>query len=676
MKTKILGIFLFALLVLPVFSQKTPIDSIRIKLQSCISDTTRLFLLNDLSVKLLYADSLAAMAKTSETALKLSERLLTASRDKTFIKKIKWQKARACNIAGMYYQSIAALPTAINYFSRAKDLWQELNAKLLVAHMYGNIGVIYDKQGNYTKALESHLQNLHILENINDQANIQTALVNIGLVYEDLDLHTYAYNYQTRALKMARKNRDLETVRCALLNLGFIQFKTHNNSKAIEYFEKCLEICDSTNNLLDKATALNGLGNAYSELGNFSKSLVYYQNAYKIRKATGNTYGVAVSFSSIAGLYLLQKKYNQSLSFYLKSQRLSEEIGTVSLTKTNEENIYQIYELLGNTNKALEHYKKYTRLKDSLFNESKNQQFLQLHNNFEVERREQKINLLEKDRAIKEIELTKKMEEISSQKRQSYIVFFSGSLLFLFLISIVIVYRKKIATEKLLNLKNEEIHRQKITELLKEQSLKSAHELLRGQELERQRIAKDLHDGVGGALAGIKLKMLRLEETLDKKKELHGLIQNVENVYDEIRTISHNLTPPTLKQSVFTDAVKLLVEDLENSSHLKIKLDLISKEKINLLHENIQVEIYRILQELLKNVLLHAKASEVVVDVIKSENELTLLVEDNGKGYTFNSKSVGIGLQNIKSRVERLSGTLSVDSMIGRGTAVNINIAC
>lgn len=664
------------LLVLPVFSQKNSIDSIRLKLQSCINDTTRLSLLNDLSVKLYYADSLASMVKTSEAALKLSEQLLTTNRNKFFNKKIKWQKARACNMIGVYYQSIAAFQAAINYFTYAKDLWQELNAKLFVARMHGNIGTIHYQKGNYTKALEAHLQNLYILENINDHANTQGALVNIGLVYEALGLHTYAYNYQTRALKMARKSGDLETVRCALVNLGFIQFQTHNNSKAIEYFEKCLEICDSTNNLLDKATALNGLGNAYSDLGDFTKSLVYYQNAYKLRKATGNTHGVAVSFSSIAGVYLLQKKYSQSLSFYLKSLRLSEEIGAVSLNKTNEENIYQIYELLGNTAKALEHYKKYTRLKDSLFNETKNQQFLQLHNNFEVERREQKINLLEKDRAIKEIELTKKKEEIFSQKKQSYIVLISSTLLLLFLISIVIIYRKKIATERLLNLKNEELHRQKITELLKEQSLKSAHELLRGQEQERQRIAKDLHDGVGGALAGIKLKMIRLEETLDIKKELNGLIQNIENVYDEIRTISHNLTPPLLKQSVFTDAVKLLVEDVENSSHLKIKLDLVSKGKINSLHENIQVEVYRILQELLKNVLLHAKASEVIVDVIKSENELTVLVEDNGKGYALNSKSVGIGLQNIKSRVERLSGTLSVDSMIGRGTAVNISIAC
>ena len=238
-------------------------------------------------------------------------------------------------------------------------------------------------------------------------------------------------------------------------------------------------------------------------------------------------------------------------------------------------------------------------------------------------------------------------------------------LLFLFLLMILlfILYKKWSKTQK--KLTNE-----KVNTLLETQKVKTIQSHLDGQNNERKRIAKDLHDSISGNLAAIKVKLTNIESDSENIKTI---ISNIDDTYNEVRQISHNLLPKETEQQNFTQRLNSLI-NLYKTKKLHIEFDVFPIEEINNTSITIQVEIYKVLQELMTNITKHSKASEAVINITANESFLNILVEDNGLGFNKNKMSSGIGLQNISSRVTTLNGTLEIDSSKRKGTSITINI--
>lgn len=198
--------------------------------------------------------------------------------------------------------------------------------------------------------------------------------------------------------------------------------------------------------------------------------------------------------------------------------------------------------------------------------------------------------------------------------------------------------------------------------------------ILEAEERERVRIARDLHDGVGQMLAAARMALGNfLSKKVVESKHIHSSLDLLEESIREIREISHNMMPGALTKLGLSTALKQFVNKINSFGELEIDLQIIGlKERLN---EKIETMLYRVIQEVLSNIIRHAEATKVSIELIKHDHELVLIIEDNGKGFdTQTVKNRGIGIKNVATRVEYLNGSVNFDSAIGRGTSVIVEI--
>ena len=260
----------------------------------------------------------------------------------------------------------------------------------------------------------------------------------------------------------------------------------------------------------------------------------------------------------------------------------------------------------------------------------------------QYESAEQKLKIAEQDAA-----LTKKQQE-----QNILIISVIGLILLTALGFLYYKQRQKTQQQKISNLENEK----------ENVALRS---LMAGEEKERSRIAKELHDGIGGILAAAKMHA-------SKDVENTKIVELLNSASEESRRISHNLLPENLVKKGLDVALHDFVESINESGLLKAEY-----QSVNLksnLSKSLQLSIYRIIQELLNNIIKHADATEAMVQIQESNSQLLITVEDNGKGFQTNDKANGIGLTNIESRLSLLKGQLKIDSDKKMGTSVYIEL--
>jgi two-component system NarL family sensor kinase len=264
----------------------------------------------------------------------------------------------------------------------------------------------------------------------------------------------------------------------------------------------------------------------------------------------------------------------------------------------------------------------------------------------------------------KKLELDVKELELNKQKTQRNIILIS--VLVLMVIAYLLYARYRLTQKALFN-----------EEMLKQQELRSKA-VIEAEEKERTRIAQELHDGVGQQLSAVKLNMSSLESFIDmKNNDQKQLFKNALEIIDEsvkeVRSVSHNMMPNTLLKSGLGTAVREFLNRISNNDKLKIEMEIHGlNERLESTTETI---LFRVLQEIVNNIIKHSQASTINIQIIRHEKELTLMVEDNGVG--FDSKKVkgdGIGLQNIQSRIAYLNGNLNIDSHPGKGTTISIEV--
>jgi two-component system, NarL family, sensor kinase len=224
----------------------------------------------------------------------------------------------------------------------------------------------------------------------------------------------------------------------------------------------------------------------------------------------------------------------------------------------------------------------------------------------------------------------------------------------------------------------QEIQQQKISQLEKDKQLLNIEAMLKGQEEERNRIAKDLHDGLGGLLSGVKLSFMSLKEKLPVTSEGESGFEHSTRMIDrtitELRKVAHNLTPEILMKFGLEEALREFCGSIEASSDVKVVLQLLGKHRKLVSHA--ESAVYRIVQELVNNALKHAQAGSILVQLTYHDEKITLTVEDNGKGFDTTellSKN-GTGISNIQHRVNYFKGMIDIDSMPGKGTSITIEL--
>ena len=329
----------------------------------------------------------------------------------------------------------------------------------------------------------------------------------------------------------------------------------------------------------------------------------------------------------------------------------------------------QSYEQLFLPDLAYEYIAKYSALQDSILSERRVIAVSNLTYKYESREKATAIKLLEKDKEL--------VQKSNDQQRRALIVLgisFLGLLLGIYYI--VKFYSDKIKNSRIIESQNQHINQQKIKVLEDELQINSMQSMIAGQEVERERIAKDLHDSLGGLLSTIKLQVERIrlgKGGAERSPEVTKATDLLDIAVSEVRTISQDLQPGALKRLGLVPAINDLVNRYQSNSGPEISFQHYGIQAV--LDQNLALSIFRIVQEILNNAIKHAEATEIFVQLNQEADSLVILVEDDGKGFDPDKKYKSMGLENIRSRVNYLRGSLEIDSREGIGTSFIIHIS-
>lgn len=304
----------------------------------------------------------------------------------------------------------------------------------------------------------------------------------------------------------------------------------------------------------------------------------------------------------------------------------------------------------------------YAALSDSLNEEKLTSDIASLEMKYQSEK---------KQREILDLQSRQKSQQIALQRNKSLTYALLAGLFFLLSVSAVIYMLYRDRRHKALKEKQDHIRQLEVLE--QAHRIKSYNAMLEGQEQERKRIAQDLHDGLGGLLAGVKLKLSDFVGQ-QKPNDMKTVIGQLDYSIQELRRIARNLMPQALIRFGVEMALKDLCDSFETPS---LNVDFQSFGLKKDIPHRVQVTLYRIVQELLANAIRHGKAKNILVQCSQNEDRIYVTVEDDGKGFDPKEKSgrnKGIGLTNLISRIDYLKGKLDIQSVLDEGTTVNVEI--
>lgn len=298
---------------------------------------------------------------------------------------------------------------------------------------------------------------------------------------------------------------------------------------------------------------------------------------------------------------------------------------------------------------------------DSLLNEELNRNTQEMETRYGKEKNEMKIRELENKQQIQAYSIR--------QKNLLNILLVTG-ILAVILIS-VLAYRN--------NKQYQKLQQRRIQELETEQQLSAAEAVMKGEEQERTRLAKDLHDGLGGMLSGIKFSFQHMKENLvmtpENQQAFERSVDMLDSSISELRRVAHNMMPEVLLKFGLDKALQDFCNDINRSGVVHISYQSLNLEG-KTIAQTTAINLYRIVQELISNILRHAAAREAIVQISYEETGMTLTVEDDGKGFNADdpANQAGAGWLNIRSRIGYMKGKLDIRSTPGKGTSVQIEV--
>lgn len=528
------------------------------------------------------------------------------------------------------------------YAAKASDKIESLSAQDQV-DIYTMQGVAYYYRSEYAKAITSHLQaekisTLHKMEYGKAQV-----LNNIGITYIKLEDWPNAEKYMNQSLAICKKFDLKRGISYTLGNLGIIYKHLGRFQDAIDAYVESNKVFLDLGDERGIARNYDNLGALYEELENYPKALEYYQKSLKKSRTAQDQSAMTSALHNLGNLYVKHNDFKRAIKNYSESLEIAQKQDYKDAIRNNYLGLSEAHEKNGDIAKALSSRKLYEQWKDSVTNKEHLESISELEIKYQSEKKEKSILQLSEEKLKAEISMAKQ-----DMKIRRLTVGLVGAIIVFGLVFVIFRQRSR---------------NQKQKDLI--------HAIADTQHAERQRISQDLHDSVGGDLALTKNKLLHLHENTEQNsRELQDAISSLTKTADHVRQISHNLMPAELVKFGLVPAIEATLDQLQDT---ELNVQLYAHEMDNRIDSTKEIYLYRIFQEVVQNVLKHAKASQLNIYLNRHKNYVNLMVEDNGIGMNSDSKK-GMGLANITSRVEHLKGTLNIDSVIGKGTTMNIQI--
>jgi len=505
-----------------------------------------------------------------------------------------------------------------------------------------------DVKGNYTEALKHYNNAIQLLKKAGgDSYELGYAYVLAAFVLNNNGLTNKCLEYLNDALPYAKATKNKNNLCWIYDFLGdynyYDSFGIRNYKKALYYYQEVEKNIPYTSSPTLKADNPHCLANAYMKLGDEKRANEYRDKALKIAKLYNNRVVIFATYADLADIYQQRKQYDKAIEYRKASLDYARQSGWKEMESRAENYIYNTYKLAGDYQNALRYFEAHKAHEDSLGRFSVQKAYNELQTKYEAEKQQLRITDLENEKLLQTRNLLGGLSIL-------------GVLLTVF----ILWSNSKLKT------KNEELK-------TKNREIESA--LLKGQTIERKRVASELHDNLNTKIAALRWRLEALDTSKypEADQKIHaGVLQSLEDVYADIRLISHNLLPPELETHGISVAFQKLIEKL--NSNTKTEFHLVTNNLTERLNPKTEYQLYSIALELVNNVLKHAQAQQVWMSLSKNEERVSLTVSDDGVGFQQKQSPEGVGLRNISSRVEALQGEWQVESKPNSGTKVTVEV--
>lgn len=524
-----------------------------------------------------------------------------------------------------------------------------------IGKTYLDLGTHYRKVALYDSAIAASMKGTTILEKIKG-FDLTKSYINLATIYEDMDRTDKQKEYLQKALAAAKKSGNPKSLFNGYLRQVHYLSKVKQNEQSRKYLDSARLYFNKNYNFAEVNSFY--LLSAYLEQqsGNYDSAVHYYALSYDYAKKHNAVSNMIEAKNQIAYNYALQKKYKDA-------EMTTKEALTMALKDSNKLAMREEYAILNHIYSETGRYKEaeemlwnYIDMDAIIINEDKKKFILNLEKKYETEKKEAQIKL--------------QQARIRQKNTLNYILA-GGALALIAFASLS--YRNYRHRQKL--------QQQRITELETEKQLFATEAVLKGEEQERSRLAKDLHDGLGGMLSGIKLSLNTMKGNLIMTSEnadaFEMSIGMLDNTIREMRRVAHNMMPEMLVKYGLDTALKELCSEISRSTGLHANYQSLEMDKVDV-EQSIAIAIYRIVQELSGNTIKHSGAKNLLVQIhaLPDEKQLAITVEDDGNGFDPQQleTATGMGWMNIRNRVDFLKGKLDLHSAPGTGTSVLIEI--
>lgn len=610
---------------------------------------------------------------------------------------------------------------------------REIKQPALMASARNIKASIYALRNDYTNATKYYLEAAELFEKLDIPYSTATMYNNLGMMYNNTNNQKLALLYFEKGLKLAEKHQLENTKALIYINLTNLHIKNNDLNASLETAKKANALCEKLKLLKEQAVNANLIGVIYYYKSDFEKALEYYRLSVKISKQAGDVHSENTALSNIGEIQALQNN-PEALNTLQACENYFNKIKDYSSLQQVYVNYSTFFRNTNQDKKAIEYLDKLRKVESQLSDSLQRKSVVFYQTKFETQQKENKILLLSKADSIKNLKianqqlaLSRNLLELTRQK-----LALSGARLQLAQDSLHMANQSKTilqtqlqasqrqekikslskeALQQKLILKEKEIalnrknttigiiliaavlvlllayafYRKKQLEqkahLVAEQSKQRellTQAVIEAEETERKRIASDLHDGVGQLFSAVKMNlsglMSRVELTRDEDRFLaEKTLALVDESCKEVRVISHKMMPNFLLKSGIASDIRSFIEKVDSET-LKISFESFGfKEQMEFNEETI---LYRVIQELINNVIKHAQATELHISLNKTNTAIVVQIKDNGIGFNREEalEKGGLGMKNILIRVDYLKGKVQFENNEPSGTKVQIDI--
>ena len=550
---------------------------------------------------------------------------------------------------------------------RANDLFKAAGDSLNLISSNSNVGRSHQLLGQFDSAIVYLYKSVAIIESYQPEplmTKIYLRLTgntynNLGVTYMEHGDNQKSLQFYNKAMELKRQLGDPIEVGNMYINLGGIMFGQNNLIAARSYL-------DSASENYSKASYINGLllcksnsAAVSNEVGEYDRAITYAREGVMLAKEIQDKYNQSLNYYHLGTAYSnkgIPALYN---TFMDSSMVKAREIKSRNMISEILNSQYEFASARGEYQRALDFRNQYFAVKDSMFQERKSKDIVEMETQYKTREKDREIAFLNQENELKE----------ASLERNTFLIV--GLLILLGLVIVVFNFLRYRAVQRAKSVLQE----QKIR--MREAQIKA---VIDSQEQERKRFATDLHDGMGQLISALQLNiqsMSQLNGDLSKRDELYANSTHLlKDVHKEIRNIAFNLMPQTLMNEGLVAAVQELIKRINSANQLQVKLSVLDVSQR--LGEVAEVSLYRIIQEFLSNIMKYSQASQVYLGLTQHEDELVLTIEDDGIGYDLSKfmNSEGNGWRNINTRLNLIKGELEVDTQEGRkGSSILITIS-